>query len=99
MRTKHGQRGWVGLIVLLIALLIVALLSQKLLKQMGLFSSDRAISNAAGPRGPGPAAEAPVDATGASITPGNAIERARGLESSVQQQAQDLNQRLDAQTK
>jgi hypothetical protein len=99
MGTKHGQRGWVGLIVLLIALLIVALLSQTLLKQMGLFSGDRAISNAPGPRGPSPAAEAPIDATGASITPGSAIERARGLESAVQQQAQDLNQRLDAQTK
>jgi hypothetical protein len=99
MRTVRRQRGWVGLIVLLIALVIVGLLSQKLLKQMGLFSEDRVVSTTAGPRGPGPAGAAPIDATGATPVPGNVVERARGLESSLQQQTQDLGQRIDSQTK
>ena len=99
MSTMHKQRGWIGLIVLLIALVIVGLLSQKLLKQMGLFSDDRVTTKAAGPRGPGPLGAVPIDATGATPTPGNAIERAKGLESTVQQQSQDMGQRIDAQTK
>ena len=99
MRTMRRQRGWVGLIVLLIALVIVGLLSQKLLKQMGLFSEDRVTTKTAGPRGPGPASAAPIDATGATPVPGNVVERARGLESSLQQQTQDLGQRIDSQTK
>jgi hypothetical protein len=99
MRTLRSQRGWIGLVVLLIALVIVAMLSQKLLKQMGLFSEDRVMSKGAGARGPGAVADAPFDATGATPTPGNAMERAKGLESAVQQQSQDMTQRIDAQTK
>jgi hypothetical protein len=99
MSTMRKQRGWIGLIVLLVALVIVGLLSQKLLKQMGLFSEDRAISKATGPRGPGPTGAVPLDVTGAPPVPGNAIERAKGLESTLQQQSQDMGQRIDAQTK
>jgi hypothetical protein len=99
MSTLRRQRGWVGLIVLLIALAIVGLLSQKLLKQMGLFSEDRVTTKTAGPRGPGPASAAPIDAAGTTPVPGNVVERARGLENSLQQQTQDLGQRIDSQTK
>ena len=99
MRTSHCQRGWVGLIVVLLALVIVAVLSQTLLRRMGLLRDDRVTTEAAGPRGPGPATAAPVDATGATPVPGNAIERARGLESSLQQQTQEMGQRIDAQSK
>jgi|SRR5450631_3273570 hypothetical protein len=99
MRTLHSQRGWVGLIVLLIALVIVAMLSQKLLKQMGLFSDDRVISKTAGPRGPESVGAVPIDATSATPNFGNAIERAKGVESTVQQQSQDMGKRIDAQTK
>jgi hypothetical protein len=99
MRTTRSQRGWIGLIALLLALVIVAVLSQTLLKQMGLFSGDRVTTKAAGPRGPGPAAGAPVDATVVTPAPANALDRARGVESSVQQQAQDLGQRIDSQAK
>ena len=99
MRGSNTQRGWVGLIVLLLALVIVAVLSQTLLKQMGLFSGDRVTTKSAGPRGPGPASAAPIDATAGTPVPGNAIERARGLESSLQQQSQDIGQRIDGQTK
>ena len=40
-----------------------------------------------------------ADVTGATPTPGNAIERARGLESAVLQQAQDTEKRIESQTK
>ncbi len=99
MRTVHRQRGWVGLIVLLLAVVIIGVLGQTILRQMGLLSTDRATSKAAGPRGPGPAGAAPIDATASAPVPGNAVERARGLESSLQQQSQDIGQRIDAQAK
>ena len=99
MSTLRRQRGWVGLIVLLIALLIVGVLAQKLMRQMGLVSPDQDTTRTAGPRGAGPTGAVPVDPTGATPAPRNAIERAKGLESSLQQQTQDMGQRIDAQTK
>jgi hypothetical protein len=99
MSTLRRQRGWVGLIVLLIALLIVGVLAQKLMRQMVLVSPDQDTTRTAGPRGSGPASAVPVDPTGAPPAPRNAIERAKGLESSLQQQTQDMGQRIDAQTK
>ena len=98
MRPMRRQRGWVGLVVILLALVIVAILSQKLLKTSGLLPDDRTVVRT-GPRGPGPASSVAVDPTSVPPTPGNAIERARGLESSLQQQTQDMNQRIDSQTK
>ena len=99
MCTSNRQRGWIGLIVLLLALVIVAVLSQTLLKRMGLLRDDRATTQTAGPRGPVPVGAVPIDVTGATPAPANAIERARGLESSLQQQTQEMGQRIDAQSK
>jgi len=99
MRGLRSQRGWVGLIVLLIALLIVGVLAQKLMRQMGLVSPDQDTTRAVGARAPGPTSGVPIDPTGATPVPRNAIERAKGLESSLQQQTQDMGQRIDAQTK
>jgi hypothetical protein len=100
MSTMHNQRGWVGLIVLLIALVIVAVLSQRLLKQMGLFPEDRVMTNTSGSRVPGPAGTVPVEPTGATpMVQGNPIERAKGVDSTLQQQSQDMGRRIDAQTK
>ena len=99
MSAVRKQRGWVGLIVLLIALLIVGVLAQKLMRQMGLVSPDQDTTRTAGPRGPGPTSGVPIDPTGATPVPRDAIERAKGLESSLQQQTQDMGQRIDAQTK
>jgi len=95
---SRRQRGWIGLVVLLLALVIVAVLGQTLLRQMGLLAPESATTRA-GTRSPGPAGAAPIDATGPATAPANAIERARGVESALQQQAQDLGQRVDAQTK
>jgi hypothetical protein len=99
MHSRNSQRGWVALIGILLALVIIGLLSQTLLKRMGLFSEDRVTTKTAGPRGPGPTGAVPIDPTGAAPVPGNAVERARGLESSLQQQTQDMGQRIDSQTK
>jgi hypothetical protein len=95
---RTRQRGWLGLIAILIALVIVALLAQKLLKTYGLVPGAES-SAQAGPRGAGSAAPSAGDATSATPAPRNPIERARGLEQQVQRDAQDLGKRLDEQTK
>ena len=59
MSAVRKQRGWVGLIVLLIALLIVGVLAQTLMRQMGLVSPDQDTTRTAGPRGPGPTSGVP----------------------------------------
>jgi hypothetical protein len=99
MRTLHRQRGWLGLIGLLLALVIVAILAQKVLKTYGLMSGADPATKTAGPRGPGGASPAPMDATDVTPTPTAAMERARGLESAVQQQAKDMNKRMDDEVK
>ena len=98
MNTRYRQRGWIGLIVLLVALVIVGMLAQTILKQYGLLPSDR-VTAKAGPRGVGPTTPVSPDPTTTTFVPGNAIERARGLESTLQQQTQEMGQRIDAQTK
>ena len=87
MALPQRQRGWVGLLVLLLALVIVALLAQTALKQYGLFQ-DSATRPAAAPGG----SEADQ---AASITPRSALERARGVESMVKQQAIEQEKRID----
>jgi len=99
VRPPGRQRGWVGIIVLLLALLIVAVLAQTVLKQSGLLGGFDQRSPSARPgdatRGPEVIAPAPIDATTATPTPANALERARGVESDVQKQAQDLGKQID----
>jgi hypothetical protein len=99
VRPPGRQRGWVGIIVLLLALLIVAVLAQTVLKQSGLLGGFDQRSPSARPgetaRGPGVIAPAPIDATMATPTPANALERARGLESEMQQQARDRSKDID----
>ena len=85
--------------VILLALVIVAVLAQTALKRYGLLGEERTTTKAAGPRGVGPTSPVGIDATGVTPTPGNSMERARGLESSVQQQSQQMTERIEAQTK
>jgi hypothetical protein len=94
----RGQRGWIGLLGLLLALVIVALLAQKMLKTYGLLPSAEPGTKATvevGPRVPGDASPAPPDPTVVTPTPTTALERARGLENAVQQQANEINKRMD----
>ncbi len=99
VRSPERQHGWVGIIALLLALVIVAVLAQTILKQYGLLAGfdQRSQSAKAGEaaRGAGMIAPAPIDATTATPVPANVLERARGLESTVQQQAQDIGKQID----
>jgi hypothetical protein len=92
------ERGWFGLIAILIALVIVAVLAQTALKTYGLLPGAET-SAKAGPRGPGVASPAEVDPTTATPAPNTPIERARGVEQQVQRDAQELGKRIDEQTK
>jgi hypothetical protein len=93
-----GQRGWLGLIALLIALVIIAVLAQTVLRSYGMLGGGEHTAKA-GARVPGAAAPADVDATQATSSITAPIERARGLEQQVQRDAQDLDRRIDEQTK
>ena len=92
MRSRQG--GWVGMIVLLLALVIVAYLSKDALRKYGLMPSggttvvkgatpgERTGSAAAG-------ATERMDATGAAPVPANAIDKARALEGTLNKAAQE----------
>ena len=92
------QRGWLGLVGLLIALVIVAVLAQTVLRSYGMLGGgDRAAK--AGPRGPGMAAPAAADTTATTPAITAPIERARSVEQQMQRDAQDIDRRIDEQTK
>ncbi len=92
-RVAGRESGWVGLIVLVIALVIVGLLAKTLLQTYGLTGGAATASQAT------PVGQASHEVTATTPTPGNAIERARGLETQVQQQAKDLSKRIDEASK
>lgn len=85
------QRGWVGMIVLLLALVIVAYLSKDALMKYGMMPMGETTVIKAGSPGERARAPAAVDASGATIeaappTPTTAIDRARGVENTLKQQ-------------
>jgi hypothetical protein len=91
------QRGWVGLVVILVALVIVALLAQTALKGYGLLPGS-AETTRAGARLPPAASPASVDPTSVPATPAATLERARSLEQQVQRDAQQQAKRIDEST-
>ncbi len=97
------QRGFLGLIVILIALLIVAWLSLDALKEYGVMSgvgpSPKSAPAAEPARGPGIAGTDSREDTTATPAPVNALDKARGLESAVREQAADQSRRIDEATK
>ena len=98
-RDPSHQRGWVGIVGLLIALAIVAVLAPTMLKSYGLLPGSGAAERA-GPRAAsGGAGPAPADPTAATPAPTVPLERARGLEQTVQRDAQDLARRIDESAK
>ena len=98
MTAAQRQRGWIGLIGLLIALVLVALLAQTVLKTYGLLPGRDAAANA-GPPGVGAVGPAPADPTLAIPAATTPIERARGVEQQLQRDAQDLARRIDESAK
>jgi ABC-type proline/glycine betaine transport system substrate-binding protein len=88
MALRDRQRGWVGLVVILLALVIVALVAKTALKQYGL-TDDPAKTRPAAAAGASEAEQA------AAVTPRNALERARGVEDMVKQGAIEQQKNID----
>ncbi|MEO8345955.1 MAG: hypothetical protein ABI607_09690 [Betaproteobacteria bacterium] len=97
-RGTGKQGGWVGLIVVLLALVIVAWLSKDALKQYGLLGEiekqPRPAANSV--RGPGVGATGvQPDVTTVTPAPLNALEKARGMQDTVREQAAEQSKRID----
>jgi hypothetical protein len=93
-----GQRGWVGLIVILVALIIVAVLAKEALKQYGLASgapATKAGAPAERVRAPGAGGVGAFDPGAGPPSPASAIERARGVEDTIRRQAEERAGRDD----
>ena len=99
-RRKGRQGGFLGLVIILIALLIVAWLSMDALKQYGMLSGTTAPAKVAPAaervRGPGEGVtQAAPDATTVTPAPMDALSKARGLENAVREQAAETSRRID----
>jgi hypothetical protein len=89
------QRGWVGMLLILVALVVVAALAQTALKRYGLLGSDRA--RVAPPRQPGSTDAASGTASAPSLQA--PIERGKGVEATVLQGAAEQNKRIEEQSR
>jgi hypothetical protein len=89
MTLRHRQRGWLGLVVILIALVIVALAARSALKAYGVFEEPGKARPAAVKPGATEVEQA------ATITPRNALERAKGVQGMVNQGAIEQQKRID----
>lgn len=76
------QRGWVGMLVILIALLIVAWLSKDALVKYGMLGGSTAT-----PQRSGPSQSEPSDAETQAPTPSDVLEKAKSLEGLLQQES------------
>ena len=85
------QRGWIGMIGLLLALVIVAYLAKDALLKYGMMPSGDTTAIKAGTPGERARMPAAVDASGtivdsAPAAPASAIDKARGVENMLKQQ-------------
>lgn len=98
MPGRSAQRGWLGLIALLIALVIVAVLAQTVLRSYGLLGDGEraATSGRAEPAAARPAEDHAARGAPPVTAP---MEPARALERDLRRDAQDLDRRIDDQTK
>ncbi len=103
VRSPARQRGWVGLIVILVALVIVAILAKDALKTYGLAPGAAVTTKAGTPaeraRAPGAGGIEALDLGSAPAAPASALERARGVEAMVKQQAGERAARGDGVTR
>ncbi len=100
---RARQRGWVGLVVILVALVIVAVLAKEALKAYGLGSGaarrrPRRERPASGHVLPGAIGAEAIDMDSAPTAPASALERARGVEDMVKQQAAERDAKHGAGT-
>ena len=96
---RARQRGWVGLVVMLVALVIVAFLAKEGLKQYGLAPDKTTATRAGTPgeraRAPGATGAEALDLGSAPSAPTGALERARGVEDMIKRQADERATRMD----
>ena len=88
MTSRHRQRGWLGLVVILLALVIVGLAARSALKAYGLFDDSQRTHHAAAP-------DASEVEKAAAMTPRDALQRAKGVEAMVRQGAIEQEKRID----
>ena len=107
--SRRAQRGWVGLIALVLALVIVAMLAKTALTQYGLLGgasvarpnagsgggAGTSAGTARGPMAVTPGAAAVTDFSSAPPVPTAPMERARAIEGMIQQQADDRARQID----
>ncbi len=99
MRALARQRGWAAILALLIVVAIIAVLAGTIVRQYGGAggaSAEKAQGAAGGVEAADPAAAAEQ---GVAPAPRDALNRARALEGEVKQQAEDLDKRIDEQSK
>ncbi len=99
---RHGlgrQGGWIGLVALLVVALIVVFLAKNALREYGLLSGMGGKASSTEARGPKPEAGTTAVERAEVPAPRDALDRARQVQDSVRQQAADLQQRIDSQTK
>jgi hypothetical protein len=109
MRSRPGvsppsrQRGWIGIVMILAALVIVGMVAKEALKGYGLASGAKVTTKAATPgeraRAPGAISSEAVDVDSAPQAPASALERARGVEDMLKQQAAGRAERGDGTTR
>jgi len=103
VRPSARQRGWAGLVMILVALAIVAFLAKDALKGYGLGSRPDVVTKAATPaaraRALGAGGVEALDPGSAPAAPASALERARGVEDMIRQQAGERAARVDAAAK
>ncbi len=97
MHTIRTQGGWAGFVMILIVLAIVGWLSRDAL--MAYFGSVTAQADAARAEGRTRLPTAAPDAVQATPSMATPVERARGVEATVQQQSDDLRRRIDTQAR
>ena len=97
--SRQQQRGWVGLVVVLVALVVIAVLAKDALKQYGLVPGKATATKAGTPaeraRAPGAVGVEALDLDSAPTAPGAALDRARGVEEMLKRQADERATRMD----
>ena len=88
MPSRVRQRGWVGLVLILLALVIVALSAKSALKGYGLLDDKDKPAHAAAPG-------ATEVEQAAATTPRNALDKAKGVQQLVNQGAIEQEKRID----
>ena len=88
LTARARQGGWGAVLTMLLAVLVIAILAGTLLKQYGVVGGAKRAA-AADPAAAGAGAQPVVPG------PRSVIENARGIEASVQQQADDQAKRID----